>query len=123
MAGLSWSDRDARKEQDRKASEVLQKEIEKDWQAKLAAKENRRPVTFNDAEKALREEAAEVGWQAQPRRSRDEHAAAPIHVRRGAAVAGPAALARLGRPHVAAPRRGAAIGQLAHPFPPDRDCC
>ena len=55
MAGLSWSDRDARKEQDRKASELLQAEIERDWQAKLAAKENRRPVTFNDAEKALRE--------------------------------------------------------------------
>merc|ERR1719421_621305 len=55
MAGLSWSERDARKERDRKASELLQAEIEKDWQAKLAAKENRRPVTFNDAEKALRE--------------------------------------------------------------------
>jgi hypothetical protein len=55
MAGLSWSERDARKERDRKASELLQAEIERDWQAKLAAKENRRPVTFNDAEKALRE--------------------------------------------------------------------
>ena len=55
MAGLSWSDRDARKEQDRKASELLQAEIERDWQKKLAAKENRRQVTFNDAEKALRE--------------------------------------------------------------------
>ena len=54
MAGLSWSERDARKERDRKASERLQKEIERDWQAKLAAKENRRP-TFDDAEKALRE--------------------------------------------------------------------
>ena len=43
-----------RRAQGSDALERLQKEIERDWQAKLAAKENRRP-TFDDAEKALRE--------------------------------------------------------------------
>ena len=66
MAGLSWSERDARKERDRKASERLQAEIERDWQAKLAAKENRRPVTFDDAEKASQGEALERASRAPP---------------------------------------------------------
>ena len=55
MAGLSWAARDRRKEGEREASENLRRQIERDWRVQLARKENRRPATFDEAEKALRE--------------------------------------------------------------------